>query len=84
MAPYESHAGVENLMEIVLAAATTGFFAVVVAVVQKSRKENKTDHGMVMGKLDHLGHEIRKDIRQVRYELNAQREDLRSHIREKH
>lgn len=84
MAPYESHTGVENLMEIVLAAATTGFFAVVVAVVQKSRKENKTDHGMVMGKLDHLGHEIRKDIRQVRYELNAQREDLRSHMRNDH
>ena len=71
-------------MEVVLAAATTGLFAVVVAVVQKGRKENKTDHGMVMGKLDHLGQEIRKDLRQVRYELNAQREDLRNHIREDH
>lgn len=71
-------------MELVLAAATTGFFAVVVAIVQKSRKENKEDHGLVMGKLDNLGHEIRKDLRQVRYELNAQREDLRSHIREDH
>ena len=71
-------------MELVLAAATTGLFTVIVALVQKSRRENKSDHGIVMGKLDNLGHEIRKDIRQVRYELNAQREDLRNHIREDH
>jgi len=71
-------------MEVVLAAATTGFFAVVVAIVQKSRKENKSDHGLVMGKLDNLGSEIRKDLRQVRYELNAHRDDLKNHIRQDH
>lgn len=71
-------------MEIVLAAATTGFFAVLVAFVQKGRRENKADHGIVIGKLDNLGHEIRKDIRQVRYELNSHRDDLKNHMRNDH
>lgn len=71
-------------MEIVLAAATTGCFAVIVAIVQKGRRENKEDHGVVIGKLDNLGNEIRKDIRQVRYELNAHRDDLKNHMRNDH
>lgn len=71
-------------MELVLAASVTGLFTVIVAIVQKGRRENKQDHGLVMGKLDHLGQEIRKDLRQVRYELNAHRDDLKNHIREDH
>lgn len=71
-------------MEIVLAAVVTGAFGIVVALLQRGRRENKEDHGLVVGKIDSLGHEIRKDIRQVRYELNAHRDDLKNHIREDH
>jgi hypothetical protein len=71
-------------MEIVLAAATTGLFGIIIAIVQKGRRENKEDHGLVITKLDGLGNEIRKDLRQVRYELNAHRDDLKNHIRKDH
>lgn len=84
MALHESHDGARNLMEIVLAAVVTGSFTIIVALLQRGRRENKTDHGIVMGKLDHLGNEIRQDLRQVRHELNAHRDDLRHHIREDH
>ena len=71
-------------MEIILAAVVTGAFAVVVALLQRGRRENKEDHGLVIGKLDNLVNEIRKDLRQVRYELTAHRDDLKNHIREDH
>lgn len=57
-------------MEAVLVAVVTGVFAILAILVEKGRKENKRDHGNVMDRLDLVSSEIRKDIRQVRYELN--------------
>ena len=56
-------------MEAVLVAVVTGIFAVLAILVEKGRKENKRDHANVMDRLDLVSSEIRKDIRQVRYEL---------------
>lgn len=71
-------------METVLGALVTGVLAIVGILVEKGRRENKKDHGQVVGKLTQMDQEIRKDLRMVRYELNAHREDLRNHIREDH
>lgn len=57
-------------MEAVLVAVVGGVFTVLAILVEKGRKENKRDHGNVMDRLDLVSSEIRKDIRQVRYELN--------------
>ena len=57
-------------MEAVVVAVVTGVFAVLAVLIEKGRKENKRDHGNVMDRLDLVSSEIRKDIRQVRYELN--------------
>ena len=57
-------------MEAVLVAVIGGVFAVLTVIIQKGRKENKSDHANVMDRLDLVSSEIRKDIRQVRYELN--------------
>jgi hypothetical protein len=57
-------------MTAVLVAIVTGVFAVLTILVEKGRKENKRDHGNVMDRLDLVSSEIRKDIRQVRYEFN--------------
>ena len=56
-------------MEAVLVAVVTGVFAILAILVEKGRKENKRDHGNVMDRLDLVSSEIRKDIRQVRYEV---------------
>lgn len=71
-------------MESVLAAGVTGILAIVGILVEKGRRENKKDHNHVIHKLDSVSTEIRKDLRQVRYELNSHRDDLRTHIREDH
>ena len=71
-------------MEVVLAACVTGSFGVVVALIQRARKENKEDHGTVMDHLQLVSSEIRKDIRQVRYEVRDHRTELREHIRRDH
>lgn len=56
-------------MEGVLVAVIGGVFAVLTVIIQKGRKENIRDHGNVMDRLDLVSSEIRKDIRQVRYEV---------------
>lgn len=67
-------------MEAVLTPFVAGCFAIVVALIQKARKENKKDHGSVMDHLQLVSHEIRKDLRQVRYEIRDHRLELRDHI----
>jgi len=57
-------------VELVAAAIASGLFGVIVALVQRGRKENKRDHGNVMDRLDLISGEIRKDIRQVRSDLS--------------
>lgn len=56
-------------MEGILVALIGGAFSVVAILVEKGRRENKRDHGNVMDRLDLVSSEIRKDIRQVRYDL---------------
>jgi len=68
-------------MELAIGPLIAGTFAVIVALLQKSRKENKRDHGTVLDHLDLISGEIRKDIRQVRYEVRDNRIELRDHIR---
>ena len=57
-------------MEGVLVAVIGGVFAVLTVIIQRGRKENIRDHGNVMDRLDLVSSEIRKDIRQVRYEVS--------------
>lgn len=71
-------------MEAVLAATVAGSFTVVVALLQRARKDNKKDHGAVMDHLQLVSHEIRKDLRQVRYEIRDHRLELRDHILRDH
>lgn len=71
-------------METVLGAFVTGILAIIGILVEKGRRENKRDHGSVVGKLSEMDREIRKDLRMVRYELNSHRDDLKNHIREDH
>ncbi len=56
-------------MEAVLVALIGGAFTIVAILVEKGRKENQRDHNNVMDRLDLVSSEIRKDIRQVRYDL---------------
>lgn len=48
-----------------------GSFSVLVALIEKGRKENKRDHGNVMDRLDLISSEIRKDIRKVGHDLTS-------------
>lgn len=48
-----------------------GAFSVVVALIEKGRRENKRDHGNVMDRLDLISGEIRKDIRKVGHDLTS-------------
>lgn len=45
----------------IIVAITAGVFSVLVALIQKARKENKTDHGMVYDSLQ----ELKSDVRNV-------------------
>lgn len=71
-------------MDAAIGPIIAGTFAIIVALIQKSRKENKRDHGTVLDHLDLISGEIRKDIRQVRYEVRDNRTELREHIRKDH
>jgi hypothetical protein len=57
-------------MEAVIVAVIAGVFGVLVALIEKGRRENKRDHGNVMDRLDLISSEIRSDIRQVRGEIS--------------
>lgn len=57
-------------MEAVIVAVIAGVFAILVALIEKGRRENKRDHGNVMDRLDLISSEIRSDIRQVRGEIS--------------
>jgi hypothetical protein len=71
-------------MELAIAPFVLGCFSIVVALIQRARKENKDDHGAVMDHLQLVSSEIRKDLRQVRYEIRDQRIELRDHVRTSH
>lgn len=46
-------------MNIVIAAVITGIFSLLVALIQKARKENKEDHGLVYESLQNLHEDVR-------------------------
>jgi len=56
-------------MEAVLVALIGGSFTILAILVEKGRKENQRDHNNVIDQIDLVSSEIRKDIRQVRYDL---------------
>ena len=46
-------------MNIIIAATVTGIFSILVALIQKSRKENKQDHNLVYDSLQNLHQDVR-------------------------
>jgi hypothetical protein len=47
-----------DMNDAILVAIITGFFGIVIALVQKSRKENVRDHGYVVERLDALRYDL--------------------------
>ena len=43
----------------ILAACVTGVFSVIVALIQKTRKENKQDHSIVIDSINNLHSDVR-------------------------
>jgi hypothetical protein len=57
-------------MEGILVALIGAVAIIIVALIERGRKENKRDHGNVMDRLDLVSSEIRSDLRQVRAEIS--------------
>lgn len=51
------------MSEAVLVALISGMFGVLVALIQKSRKENRNDHGMVVEGLKRVEDKVDEHIR---------------------
>lgn len=51
------------MSEAILVTVISGGFAVLVALIQKSRKENRTDHGMVVEGLKRVEDKVDTHIR---------------------
>lgn len=54
------------MTEILWASIITGIFSVLVALIQKSRKENKEDHNLVYNSLT----ELKEDMKTVEEKLD--------------
>lgn len=54
------------MTEILWASIITGIFSVLVALIQKSRKENKEDHNLVYNSLT----ELKEDMKTVETKLD--------------
>ena len=65
-------------MEIVWAAAVTGAFSVLALLIEKGRRENIKDHGVVKETLN----AIRDDIRGIDDDVDAVAQKLDDHIGE--
>lgn len=63
-------------MEAILVAAITAVGGVLAVLVQKSREENKEDHGKVMEKLI----DLHKDVHHVEVKIDHVEEKLDSHL----
>jgi uncharacterized lipoprotein YehR (DUF1307 family) len=63
-------------MEAVIVAVITAIGGVLAVLVQKSREENKEDHGKVMEKLI----DLHKDVHHVETKIDHVEEKLDSHI----
>jgi hypothetical protein len=65
-------------MEIIWAAAVTGAFSVLVLLIEKGRKENTRDHGLVKQTLDSL----REDISDLDADISVLEHKIDSHVRD--
>lgn len=65
-------------MEAVLVAVVTAVGGVLAVLVQKSREENKEDHGQVMNKLI----DLHSDVRKVEVKVDHVEESLTTHLLE--
>lgn len=63
-------------MEAIIVAAITAIGGVLAVLVQKSREENKEDHGKVMEKLI----DLHKDVHHVEVKIDHVEEKLDSHL----
>ena len=65
-------------MEIIWAAAVTGAFSVLVLLIEKGRKENIRDHGLVKERLDSL----KEDISDLDADIAVLEHKIDSHVRD--
>ena len=65
-------------MEIIWAAAVTGAFSVLVLLIEKGRKENVRDHGLVKERLD----AIKEDIADIDADISVLEHKIDSHVRD--
>jgi hypothetical protein len=65
-------------MEMIWAAAVTGAFSILALLIEKGRRENIRDHGVVKERLD----AIREDIRDIDTDVDYIAGKLDSHIEE--
>lgn len=63
-------------MEAVLVAVVTAIGGILAVLVQKSREENKEDHGKVMEKLI----DLHKDVHHVEVKIDHVEDKLDSHL----
>lgn len=63
-------------MEAILVAVITAIGGILAVLVQKSREENKEDHGKVMEKLI----DLHKDVHHVEVKIDHVEEKLDSHL----
>ncbi len=69
-------------MEAILVALIGIVGAVLVALIEKGRRENKADHGVVSEKLDIIGKNLGRSIDRVEATVVRNAEKLDEHIRD--
>ena len=69
-------------MEAITVALITMVGAVIVALVEKGRRENKADHGVVSDKLDIIGKSLGRSIDRVEETVIRNEVKLDQHIRD--
>jgi hypothetical protein len=69
-------------MEAITVALLTVVGAVIVALIEKGRRENKADHGVVSDKLDIIGKSLGRSIDRVEETVIRNETKLDQHIRD--
>jgi hypothetical protein len=69
-------------MEAITVALITAVGAVVAVLVEKGRRENKADHGVVSEKLDIIGKNLGRSIDRVEATVVRNESKLDQHIRD--
>jgi len=70
------------MMVEIIVTAIGALSAVAVALTEKSRRENKRDHGVVSTKLDMMGKSLGRSIDRVEESVQRAEEKLDNHINE--